>query len=106
MQWKTANLNFAKNFVKEQILCKALGYTEKDPEVNMPKILNLVKLLAIKKEHKEQVEQVALAYQQNPAIRTFVNRLFVATHPNIKHRLIYTWFINAMIFGIPKQAQM
>lgn len=106
MQWKTANLDFAKNFVKEQVLRQALGYLEKDPEVNLPKILNLVKLLAIKKEHKEQVEQVALAYRQNPAIRTFVNRLFVATHPNIKHRLIYNWFINAMIFGIPKQAQM
>lgn len=106
MQWKAANLDFAKNFVKEQVLRQALGYLEKDPEVNLPKILNLVKLLAIKKEHKEQVEQLALAYQQNPAIRTFVNRLFVATHPNIKHRLIYNWFINAMIFGIPKQAQM
>ncbi|BDC35546.1 MAG: hypothetical protein EF806_00260 [Candidatus Methanoliparum thermophilum] len=95
-----------QNFVQEQILCQALDYIEKDPEVNMPKILNLVKLLAIKKKHKEQVEQAALAYQQNPAIRTFVNRLFVATHPNIKHRLIYNFFINAMIFGIPQQAQM
>ncbi|MDF9408991.1 MAG: pyrroloquinoline quinone biosynthesis protein PqqE [Pelotomaculum sp. PtaB.Bin013] len=106
MQGKAANLDFAKNFVKEQILRQALGYLEKDSEVNLPKIFNLAKLLAIKKEHKEQVEQLALAYRQNPAIRTFVNRLFVATHPNVKHCLVYNWFINAMLFGISKQAQM
>lgn len=106
MYWKAVNLDFAKNYVKEQVLRQALGYLEKDPEENLPRIFKLVKLLAIKQEHKENVERSALAYRQNPAVRTFVNRLFITTHPNFKHRLIYNWFINAMIFGIPKQAQM
>lgn len=106
MQWKLTNLDFAKNFVKEQVLRQVLTYLEKDPEVNLPRILKLVKLLAIEKNHKEQAEQLATAYRQNPAVRTYVNRLFIATHPNVKHCLVYNWFINAMIFGIPKQTQM
>lgn len=106
MEWKVANFDFAKNFVKEHLLRQLLGYLEKDPEVNLPKILKLAKSIVIKKEHKEAVEKVELAYQQNPAIKNFINRLFTATHPNVKHRLVYNWFINAMIFGIPKQEQI
>lgn len=106
MYREKANLEFAKNFVKEQVLRQALGYLEKDPEVNLPKIIGLTKFLTIKKKHKEQAEQLALAYQQNPSVRSFTSRLFTTTHPNIKQRLLYNWFINAMIFGIPKQEQM
>lgn len=103
MQRKITNFDFAKNFVKEQVLRQVLAYLEKDPEASLPRIFKLVKLFAIKKEHKEQVEQLALAYQQNPASRTYINRLFVATHPNVKHRLLYNWFINFAIDNIKEK---
>ncbi|BAF59175.1 predicted Fe-S oxidoreductases [Pelotomaculum thermopropionicum SI] len=106
MQLKAVNFDFAKNFVKDHVLRQALGYLEKNPEVNLPRLFKLTKILAIKKEHKEHIERVAFSYQHNPAIRSYINRLFETTHPNVKRRLIYNWFINAMIFGIPKQAQM
>ncbi|MBW6463131.1 MAG: radical SAM protein [Firmicutes bacterium] len=106
MQWKTANLDFAKNYVKKQVLCQILDYLEKDPEASLPKILNLVKLFPIQEIHKEQVEQLALTYRQNPVIKTYVNRLFVTTHPNVKQRLFYNFLINFMLFGTQKQVQM
>jgi len=45
MQWKLTNLDFAKNFVKEQVLRQVLTYLEKDPEVNLPRILKVRQLL-------------------------------------------------------------
>lgn len=102
----TANLDFAKRFVEEQVLRQLMAYATKEPEKNLGKLLSLVKTLAKQKHHQSHAVKIAEAYQTNPAVRAFINRLFKNTHPNVKNRLAFNWFVNAMILGIPRQQQL
>ncbi|SHI56148.1 radical SAM protein [Desulfofundulus thermosubterraneus] len=102
----TSKLGRAKNFLAAHLSQNVLAYVSKKPETNFPRLLNLVKLLAIQERHKRQVETVAAAYRENAAIREYVNRLARNLHPNVRNRLAYNWFMNAMIFGIPRQRSM
>jgi len=56
--------------------------------------------------YPKMVEKVAVAYKNNPATRTFINNLLQNTHPNVRYRLGYNWFIRAMLLGIPQQRSM
>ncbi|MDN5347766.1 MAG: hypothetical protein PWP65_1330 [Clostridia bacterium] len=103
---KAPNLEIAKRYVAEKLLREGFRYLEKNPEENFPKLLNIVRLLARKEAHKEQILKVREAYLRNPAVRAYVNRLFTELHPNIKQRMVYNWFVNAMLLGIPRQLQV
>ncbi|HHP51161.1 MAG TPA: radical SAM protein [Moorella mulderi] len=100
-----AHLDWAKNYVVEQVLREALNYMDRNPEENFPKLLQVARLLARQEGHKRQIQQVLEAYRQNPSIRAYVHRLF-DLHPNVKQRLIFNWFVHAMLLGIPKQQQV
>ncbi len=106
MRLDEANLDFVKMVAGGKVLRQVLGYLEKDPERNLPKVFAMVRLFAVQENHKRNVEKIAKAYRENQATRTFINRLFTETHPNVKRRLVYNWFINAMILGVPKQQRM
>ncbi|WP_338833856.1 PqqA peptide cyclase [Moorella humiferrea] len=100
-----ANLDLAKKYVAEKLLREAFEYMEKNPEENFPRLLQVARMLARKEVHKQQIAKVLEAYRQNPSIHAYVNRLF-NVHPNVKQRLIYNWFVNAMLLGIPRQQQV
>lgn len=100
-----ASVDVAKRYVAEKVLREALEYMEKNPEENFPRLLNVARMLARKEAHKQQIAMVQEAYRQNPSICAYVNRLFTM-HPNVKQRLIYNWFVNAMLLGIPRQQQV
>lgn len=100
-----ANLDLAKRYVAEKVLREAFNYMEKNPEENFPRLLHVARMLARQEVHKQQITKVLEAYRQNPSIHAYVNRLF-NLHPNVKQRLIYNWFVNAMLLGIPRQQQV
>lgn len=98
------SLNVARQYVGEKVLRQLLSYVGKDPR-NFPKLLNLAERIA-KDDHKEKIAKVRKAYQANPTIFEFVNRLITRTHPNVQRHLVYNWFVNAMLMGVPKQRRM
>ncbi|MGB9661753.1 MAG: radical SAM protein [Moorellaceae bacterium] len=100
------NWQAARKYVAGKVLEEAFKYIERHPEENFPRLLQAARLIARNKEHKEQIDKVLRAYQGNPAIRTYVNRLFTELHPNIKKRMVYNWFVNAMLLGIPRQQEL
>jgi MoaA/NifB/PqqE/SkfB family radical SAM enzyme len=99
------SFDYARQFVAEQVIRQVLEYIDRDPEQNLPKIFNLAKILAGKKHHQQHAVTLAEGYDTNPVVRAYINRLFERTHPNVKRRLLYNWFFNAMIFGIPHQQE-
>ncbi|MGB9803432.1 radical SAM protein [Desulfofundulus sp.] len=106
MRIGTNNLIRAKNFLALHLSQNLMSYVSKNPETNLPRLLNLVKLLAVQERHKRQVETVAKAFRENPAIREYMIKLARNLHPNVRNRLAYNWFMNAMVFGIPRQRMM
>ncbi|MEW5761657.1 MAG: radical SAM protein [Bacillota bacterium] len=102
----SVNLEFAKRYVEEQVLRQILAYADRDPERNLGKLLALARTLARQKHHQSHAVKIAEAYQTNPAVRHYINKLFKNTHPNVKRRLAFNWFVNAMLLGIPRQQQL
>ncbi|MDI6906505.1 MAG: radical SAM protein [Thermoanaerobacterales bacterium] len=100
------NLDFAKRYVEEQTLRQLLDYIGKDPGKNLPRIASLARLVARAEHHRRHVDMILRHHQENPVIRDFIHRLFTRTHPKVKERLLYNWFINAQIIGIPRQRQL
>jgi len=100
------SFDFAKRFVEEQVLRQMLGYIDQNPAENFPKVLKIAQKLARKDHHRQHAMKIARWYEENPAVREYINRLFTRTHPNVKRRLLYNWFINAMLLGIPRQQEL
>ena len=87
------NFDFAKKFAAEQIIRQAINYLEKDPEKNLPKVLNLADKVARTDKHHEEIAAIRRSYQTNPALRQFVNRL-AQVAPSYKNGLIMNFFAN------------
>lgn len=98
-------LNLVKKSVERKAVEKVLSYVGKNGN-NLPKLLDVAKVLAMSLEHREKIEQVREVYLSNPAIKEFIDRLARETHPNVQRRLIYNWFVNAMFRGVPRQREL
>lgn len=99
------NFDFAKKFAAEQIIRQAINYLEKDPEKNLPKVLNLADKVARTEKHHEEIAAIRKSYQTNPALRQFVNRL-AKVAPSYKNGLIMNFFVNSALMGIPRQFEL
>jgi len=94
---------FAREFIAEEILSEVLSYAGKDPERNLPRLMNLAGKMAIMSAHKQQVSDLRRNLEENPAIRDYVHRLATQVDPNVQRHLLFNFFINAVLAGIPKQ---
>jgi MoaA/NifB/PqqE/SkfB family radical SAM enzyme len=106
MRWQAPELWPARNFVAMQLLNTVLFHMGKNPEKSFPRLLKLVKFLAVQEHHKTMVEKVAATYRNNPAVRTLINNLIRNAHPNVRCRLAYNWFVRATLMGVPRQRAM
>ncbi|HAP93300.1 MAG TPA: radical SAM protein [Desulfotomaculum sp.] len=103
---KEVNLEFAKRYVGEKILRELLNYLSKDPVSHMDRLLSLGKLLARREEHKRDVAEVEKAIASNPSVRQLAEGLLKETHPNVLQRLLYNWFVNSALMGVPRQRKL
>jgi MoaA/NifB/PqqE/SkfB family radical SAM enzyme len=69
----------------------------------MERLLGLGRLLARREEHRRQVDELEKAIAANPAVRQLAEEVLRDSHPNVLHRLLYNWFINSALLGIPRQ---
>ncbi|MFA6621846.1 MAG: radical SAM protein [Candidatus Caldatribacteriota bacterium] len=99
------NFNFAKKYAAEQIIKQALNYLEKDPEKNLPKVLELADKVARTEKHHEHIAAIRKSYNTNPAIRQFVRRLTMVA-PSYKDGMIMNFFVNSALMGIPRQYEL
>lgn len=100
------NLDFAKRYISEKVLQQLLSYLSSDPVRHMEQILSLGKILARREEHRRNIEAIEKAIATNPAINQLAEGLLKDTHSNVLHRLLYNWFINSALLGIPRQRQL
>ncbi|MBC7325172.1 MAG: radical SAM protein [Moorella sp. (in: Bacteria)] len=86
----------------EQVLRRALAFAEKNPAANFPRLLTIARLVATQENHKAQITQLADLYQSNPVVHSYL-KVLQNSHPNVKNRLLYNWFVNNLLLGIPRQ---
>jgi MoaA/NifB/PqqE/SkfB family radical SAM enzyme len=104
-KWET-NLEFAKRYVEEKVLRELLSYLSRDPVRHLEQLLKLGKLIARQEDHKQKVAALEKAIIDNPAVRQLTEGVLKDTHPNILQRLLYNFFINSMLMGVPRQSHL
>lgn len=104
-KWE-ANWNFAKQYIGEKVLRELLNYLSKDPLNHLEQILNIGNLIARREEHKQNIAYIKKAIAEYPAIRQLTEDLLKNTHPNVLHRLLYNFFVNSALLGIPRQQHL
>ncbi len=95
-------LDALKRILAEQVLRRALAFAEKNPAANFPRLLTIARLVATQENHKAQIDQLTDLYQSSPVVRSYL-KVLQHVHPNVKNRLVYNWFVNNLLLGIPRQ---
>jgi len=101
-----ANLEFAKRYVSEKVLRELLSYLSKDPVHHLEQLLSLGKLIARQENHKQMADALKKAVSDNPTVRQLTEGILRDTHPNVLQRLVYNFFINSMLMGVPRQGHL
>lgn len=101
-----ANLEFARRYVGEKVLRELLSYLSRDPVRHLEQLLRIGKLIARREDHKQRVAWLEKAIIDNPAVRQLTEGVLKDTHPNILQRLLYNFFINSMLMGVPRQLHL
>lgn len=96
----------AKQYVSARMLEQAARYMSKNPETNVPKLLELAERVSLTKPQKEDIRSLRTTLAERPALQEFVSRLFRQVHPNVQHHLLVNFFVNNLLFGVPKQRRL
>jgi len=100
------NTEGAKRFLGEKIFNQALNYMEKDPVNNLDKIFDLLSKAPLAPRHREQIKGVKTVFNNNPAIKEYVERIFNNVDIEVAKVLAMNFFINATFIGVPKQMEL
>ncbi len=101
-----ANLDFAKRYVSEKLLKEMLSYLARNPEKNIDRLIDILRMLARQENHRQQVEAIRQSLDAYPAMRQLAEDGLKNTHPNVLQRLVCNWAINNALMGIPRQRQL
>lgn len=99
-----ANLSaLAKRYAARQAMEWLVGYLRRDPDRAVNTILSWGTRLAIMDAHRKQITQIAETLERNPAMMQFVRRLAQEVHPNQHRGVVFNWFVNNILLGVPAQ---
>ncbi|MEW6049384.1 MAG: radical SAM protein, partial [Bacillota bacterium] len=93
----------AKRYAARRAMEWLVGYLRRDPERAVDSILSWGKRLAVMEAHRRQVEELAVTLRDNPAMMRFVRRLALEVHPNQHRGVVFNWFVNSILLGLPVQ---
>lgn len=93
----------AKRYAARRAMEWLTGYLRRDPDHAVKTILSWGTRLAIMEVHRRQIEDIAETLRRNPAMMEFVRRLALEVHPNQHRGVVFNWFVNNILFGVPAQ---
>jgi len=102
----TVNLEFARRYASEKILRELLNYLSRNPAQHLEQLIGLGKLLAQQDNHKQNIITLEKAIIDNPAVRQLTEGVLKDTHPNVLQRLLYNYFVNSILMGVPRQLHL
>jgi len=91
----------AKRYAARRAMEWLVGYLRRNPGRALDSILSRGKRLAVMEAHRRQVEELAVTLRDNPAMMRFVRRLALEVHPNQHRGVVFNWFVNSALLGIP-----
>lgn len=80
---------------------KTITYAHKNPEENVDKILNFLKVLAPIKQHKEQIEAIKKNIHKDSYWK-LITKILKDSDLNMLNRLGYNFVVNTLLIGVKK----
>jgi MoaA/NifB/PqqE/SkfB family radical SAM enzyme len=100
-------MSAATKILGEAVLKQGLRYLGKDPEKNLPKILNWAQKIAIRKQDKETIESLKKhVLDPDNNWHKFAVTLLTRTDPHVAEKIGVNFFLNASLLGTPKQLEL
>lgn len=98
--------SFAKRYVEEKILTQTLNYLEGNPETNIPRLFKALETMTPVPLHRQMVRNVRGFYEQNPALRTYFNRIFSDIDRDMRNRLLCDFVVNSLMLSSARRKQV
>ncbi|MCL6450943.1 MAG: radical SAM protein [Acetobacteraceae bacterium] len=98
--------DLVRRLLAGSILRQVLLYIARNPERNLRRLLSLGERLAIVEGHRQVIRSLKEYVEQHPVQFDYTVRLLRECHPNVRKRLLYNFFVNEFLLGIPKQARL
>lgn len=99
-------MNLARTRLGEAVLNKAFKYMAKNPEENIPKLINLAEKISIREQDKKYISNIKKYMEQKDSNwYKYAYSLLTETHPNIREKIMVNYFLNAGLLGIPLQLE-
>ncbi|WP_245589882.1 radical SAM protein [Caldanaerobius polysaccharolyticus] len=95
-----------KQYLQETAVSGLISYLERNPEKNLANIMAFGRRLAINPNHKKLAESVErYVLDKNSNWHHFTMGIFRDIHPNVIKRMGINFFVNATLYGVPKQQE-
>ncbi|MCX7884892.1 MAG: radical SAM protein [Caloramator sp.] len=99
-------MNLAKTRIGEAAIKEIVKYMLKDPETNIPKLINWADKICIREQDKKYVKSVKRFLDDKDSNwYKYTYKLLTEIHPNVKEKIGINYFLNASFFGIPVQLE-
>ncbi len=93
-------LGFAKKLAVEKAVQKGLDYALKDPAKNLPRLVNLARMITRSEDYKAGLDNFAEVMEENPVVYEYTDR-FQELDPAYQETLVTLFFVNATLLGTP-----
>ena len=90
-----------KKVAAEFALEKTINYISKDPEHNLPTLMNFLEKVAVLPEHKEMARALKTHFKNSPQIMEQTKK--IAGNPKMLYNLVNSWVIDGTFLGRPKR---
>lgn len=95
-----------KQYLQEAAVSGLISYLERNPEKNLANIMAFGERLAINPNHKQLARSVErYVMDKNSNWHKFTMSIFKDVHPNVLKRMGINFFVNATLYGVPKQQE-
>lgn len=90
-----------KKVAAEFALDRAIKYVSKDPEKNLPTLMEFLEKVATLPNHKEMAKNLRYHFESSPQIMEQTKR--IANNPKMLYNIINSWIIDGTFLGRPKR---
>jgi len=99
-------MNLAETYLGQQVLQRVAGMVLRNPEENLPRLVDLAIRIAPLESHREIARKVKPFLDDKDGNWYKLGmRMLTETHPKVRERTAVNFFINASFLGIPKQRE-
>ncbi len=100
------NFSFARRYVEEQILTQAMNYLEGNPEKNIPRLTKIFEKMTPVQLHREFIGNIRTFYEENEAIKTYMNSLFTDIDRDVRNKFVTDFVINSLMLSSERRIQV